>query len=108
EIEACLSETRAFLSRPPSPFLAGLVGVVAPGAMPAEQLARFADLAGRRNVGVHLHAGETPEDSESAATRDGLGLVEHLLESGALTPRSLLVVGEHLSFEELAVAREAG
>jgi cytosine/adenosine deaminase-related metal-dependent hydrolase len=104
----CLDETAAFLEKRREPMLSGLVGAFSPSAAAEDTLRRAADLADARGVGVHLHVGETIEDSEAAAERYGLGLGEHLMESGVLSPRSLLVVGAHLSFEELAMARESG
>jgi cytosine/adenosine deaminase-related metal-dependent hydrolase len=103
-----LDETDAFLQKNRGPFLSGLVGAQSASAMDADTLRRAADLAEKHDTGVHLHVGETAEDSVSAAERYGLGLGEHLLEAGVLSPKSLLVVGAHLSFEEMAMARESG
>jgi len=106
--DAAIEEQAAFLAKYRGPYCAGLVGGLASYALDDRTLERLAELAARHAVGFHLQIGETGIDAEVTERKYGLGLAERLFDAGALVPRTLLANGAHLTFEEMAVAREAG
>jgi len=105
---ADLSGLREQLAERSGPFRRVLPGLWSPGRAQESTLRAVGDLVRRHATGVHVPMAEDPDELRQSEAKHGLGLIERLLDAGLLGPRSVLSVGAAASFEEIAVAREAG
>lgn len=109
-----LDENRSFLnwtkrtgSSKPALFR-GLVGAHASFTLNDESLSRCAELMREFNAGLHIHAAEDMCDVNEAHEKHALGVVERLAKHGALSNKTILAHGVHLSDEDIEIARGAG
>lgn len=117
EREKGLDENLALLSwaRSPSPasqtgpaLFRGMVGAHASFTLSDESLEYCAELMRVFDAGLHIHVAEDRWDVVDARSRYRLGVVERLAKHGALSDRTILAHGIHLSDEDIEIARSAG
>lgn len=109
-----LDENRAFLEWTNQPGTGnglrqfrGMIGAHASFTLSDDSLDRCAELMREFNAGLHIHVAEDACDVEDARSRYGAGIVERLLKHDALSARTILAHGIHLSGEEIGLAKSA-
>ena len=91
----------------PSLFRA-MVGAHASFTLSDESVDRCAGLMREFNAGLHIHVAEDKCDVEDARSRYESGIVERLARHDALSRRTILAHGIHLSDEDIDLAKSAG
>ncbi|HSE36443.1 MAG TPA: amidohydrolase family protein, partial [Blastocatellia bacterium] len=91
-----------------SSLFRGMVGAHASFTLSDEALDYCAELMQVFDAGLHIHVAEDRWDVVDAQSRYRLGVVERLAQHGALSSRSILAHGIHLSDEDIGIARSAG
>jgi putative selenium metabolism protein SsnA len=107
ETRAGVRENDRFLGRlqkEPRPLLRGLVGAHAAFTLSDATAEALADVAMRRDSGVHIHVAEDAID----ARKEGWSTVDWLHKRGLLTPRALLAHCVHTGDEDARKIAEAG
>lgn len=103
-----LDEHRAFLSRPASPLIRGMVGGHAPFTLGPDSLQAMAEIASEYGVGSHIHVAEDGFDVAEARRQYGMHVMERLLKAGLLNDRSIVAHGVHFRAQDLALLEESG
>jgi len=102
-----LEENDDFLRHQTDAMFRGLVGAHASFTLSDESLRACTQLASEHDCGVHMHLAEDPCDAEISRTefhRDNL--VRALDEIGALSEKTVLAHGIHLSADDLEIIKQ--
>jgi len=86
----------------------GLVGAHAAFTLDEESLESLAAMAGRFNVGVHIHVAEDPCDEAICRREYGRSLIERLAEQGIVRPDTVFAHGTHLDTAAVSMVNDVG
>jgi cytosine/adenosine deaminase-related metal-dependent hydrolase len=108
EAQRGLAENRRFLSRERSSLVHGAVGLHASFTVSDESIRAAAELSDEFGAPLHIHVAEDLADVKDAKERGYTGVIDRLDKLGALTARSILAHGVHLTLKEVELASERG
>jgi putative selenium metabolism protein SsnA len=91
----------------PRSLFRAMIGAHASFTLSDDSLNACADLIGRFNSGLHIHAAEDACDVEDAHDKYGIGVVERLGRVGVLNSKTILAHGVHLDERDAGRARAA-
>lgn len=92
-----LAECRRFIETNTRPMIRGVVGLHASFTVSDETVREAGALCRDLGTVLHVHLAEDRADVANAGRRGWVGPLERLIRLGALTPRSILAHGVHLS-----------
>jgi putative selenium metabolism protein SsnA len=104
--QAGLRENERFLASS-RPLARGMVGAHASFTLEPATLDACADLARRGNTGLHVHLAEDQADQRDALERYGCTVLTRLADADALSQRTLLAHGVHLTEQERAMLADS-
>jgi cytosine/adenosine deaminase-related metal-dependent hydrolase len=91
-----------------NPHFRGTIGAHASFTLNDDTVQALGDLADMYDCGVHIHVAEDKADVEDAVKERGIDIVKRLQRSGALTHKSILAHGVHLTKSQLATVEKSG
>lgn len=103
-----LRENERFIEEMSGERLAGTFGLHASLTLSEETLAQAAEIAGKLEVGFHIHAAEDKADVKDSLKKYGLRVVERLEKAGLLGPKTIAAHCVHIDAFEMDILRDTG